>query len=77
MISVLVVTSLLVTSTYGYPEGAPSSACGTMTPQHGFDPQSNAAPYGITLGDDKYSAGGSLTGMFVLLIHDIIHFRQN
>ena len=77
MISVLVVTSLLVTSTYGNAAGAPSTVCGTMTPGHGSDPQTNAAPYGITLGDDKYSAGGSLTGMFVLLIHDIIHFRQN
>jgi hypothetical protein len=29
----------------GTPTGAPAAACSTMTPDHGFPPQTSASPY--------------------------------
>ena len=40
-----------------YPSGAPTTACGSLTPQHGFDPQSSDIPYVIDL--DQFKSGGS------------------
>ena len=41
----LVVVVMLAGAVVAMPDGAPSAACKTMTPQHGRDPQSSLSPY--------------------------------
>ncbi|XP_048766039.2 putative ferric-chelate reductase 1 homolog isoform X2 [Ostrea edulis] len=46
---------------YGYPSGAPDSACNSMTPNHGVGPQNTSPPYVIKLSSSNFTAEENLT----------------
>ncbi|XP_061177011.1 putative ferric-chelate reductase 1 homolog [Saccostrea echinata] len=46
---------------FGYPSGAPESACDNMTPDHGVSPQTTPTPYDITLSASKLAVDENLT----------------
>lgn len=49
---------------YGYPSGAPDSACNSMTPNHGVGPQNTSPPYVIKLSSSNFTAEENLTSMY-------------
>lgn len=55
---------LVVSLARCHQDGAGNSACSTLRPGHGFDPQTTASPYSITVNATEYTTGGSLTGNF-------------
>ncbi|XP_030847135.1 hyalin-like [Strongylocentrotus purpuratus] len=46
-----------VQSSNAYPSGAVTSACGDMTPNHGFDSQTSVSPYTISVSPAFYQPG--------------------
>ena len=59
MILLMLLSYLTITN--GYPSGAPQTACDTMQPQHGVQPQSTSPPFNI-ITDQQYSSGIPLQG---------------
>lgn len=47
-------------SAWSYSSGAPSAACGNMTPQHGVPPQKSKAPYKLLLSTQQVTKGGEI-----------------
>ncbi|KAF4520472.1 hypothetical protein B566_EDAN004723 [Ephemera danica] len=43
-----------------YPDGAPLSTCGDMTPQHGKPAQNSPSPYSIKLSKTSIRSGGKV-----------------
>jgi hypothetical protein len=65
--NILCILSVLgmVGGVVGYSTGADPSACNSLTPSHGYTPQSSPSPYTITLSSSSFTAGGSaITGMY-------------
>lgn len=50
------VACIAVPMAWAYSSGAPPSACGDMTPQHGVDAQKSAAPYKLLLSTNQVSS---------------------
>eukprot|EP00057_Strongylocentrotus_purpuratus_P015304 XP_011669778.1 PREDICTED: putative defense protein Hdd11-like [Strongylocentrotus purpuratus] len=50
-----------VQSSNAYPTGAVTSACGDMTPNHGFSAQTSVSPYTITVSPVFYQPGEQMT----------------
>ncbi|KAK7100443.1 putative defense protein Hdd11 [Littorina saxatilis] len=53
----LAMMSLVVSSSRGYPTGAPTSVCHSMFPHHGVTPKTQSPPYSIEVGCDVYHPG--------------------
>jgi len=45
MLNSLLLLSLLVSTITAYPEGAPSTTCESMMPDHGYDAQNTTSPF--------------------------------
>lgn len=54
------VACVALPSAWCYSAGAPNTACGDMTPQHGVDPQQSAAPYKLLLSTNSVRSGGDV-----------------
>merc|ERR1711911_199913 len=52
--------SLLVSTVFGSPGGAPLDACETMTPGHGPEPQNSTAPFTTVPQSNSIDAGSSV-----------------
>merc|ERR1712137_208076 len=52
--------SLLVSTVFGSPGGAPLEACETMTPGHGPEPQNSTAPFTTVPQSNSIDAGSSV-----------------
>ncbi|XP_017044043.1 defense protein l(2)34Fc [Drosophila ficusphila] len=48
MFRLLVIAACLAISVNAYRDGAPATACGDLTPQHGAKPQSTKSPYSLS-----------------------------
>ncbi|XP_030847144.1 putative defense protein 2 [Strongylocentrotus purpuratus] len=48
---------MAVQNSNAYPSGAPTSACGDMTPGHGFSSQTSVSPYTISVSPAFYQPG--------------------
>ncbi|CAH1788474.1 unnamed protein product [Owenia fusiformis] len=57
----LMVLTVALTITYGYPSGAPPQACGTMTPGHHVEAQTSPAPYSTNISQTSYKGGDTIT----------------
>lgn len=58
--TLLLLIGIFFTLIEASPGGAPTAACETLTPRHGADPQTSAAPYIINVSANKIEKGGSL-----------------
>lgn len=56
----ILIACVALPTAWGYSDGAPNSACGDMTPQHGVNPQQSPAPYKLLLSTDTVRAGGEV-----------------
>lgn len=54
------VACIAVPAAWAYSSGAPTSACGDMTPQHGVDAQKSAAPYKLLLSTNQVRSNGEV-----------------
>ncbi|KAK7100444.1 putative defense protein 3 [Littorina saxatilis] len=71
----LLLTSLLVTSSRGYPTGAPTEVCSSMFPHHGAEPQTSAVPYSITVESSIYTPGSTQTPIKVTVMSEDTAFK--
>lgn len=60
--SKLIILISIVHNIDAYRNGAPTSACQGMTPQHGAVAQTGAAPYQVTVEPSSYMSGSMHTG---------------
>ena len=61
---VVLLLGVIVTAVVGFPSGAPSSACSTISPNHaGTTPQTSAVPYTVNISSltNGYVPGQSYT----------------
>lgn len=57
-----ILVTLLAVAVHAYPDGAPTDACATLTPQHDSNVrQTAAAPFVITTDADSYAQGSAVT----------------
>lgn len=61
ILSALIVISFSVTKCYASPSGAPPAACDSMTPGHGFDPQTTISPYQLSVSQRSVKGGETVT----------------
>ena len=57
----------------GYLSGAPPDVCGTLMPGHGFNSQTSAPPFNISLSTSSYTAGQALQGFFNRYVNTFAH----
>ncbi|CRL04023.1 CLUMA_CG017141, isoform A [Clunio marinus] len=55
--NILIIASDFVTNSLALPNGAPESACATMTPQHGVEPQTSESPFRIVVPKSNINGG--------------------
>ena len=62
-LSLFLLTALAIKIVFAYPNGAPSSACESMIPNHQVAPQTSISGYSILLSSTSFTAGGpEITG---------------
>lgn len=60
--TIYMVLGFTVRSISGYSTGAPTRACGNMTPQHGFPVNTSPAPYLVEISKTQYSPNERIYG---------------
>lgn len=61
---VVITLGALLYVSWGYRTGAPTRACGDMTPQHGSPINTDPAPYLVEVSKTQYSPNERIYGMW-------------